>query len=83
MTITEIDAAIRKLPKKKFSDPDSSTREFYQSFIEELTYSFYNLFWKITEERIFFNSLNETNVHLMLKSEKDNGKKERREGKGK
>lgn len=63
-TITEIDLVIKKIPQGKSSDPDSFTREFYQSFIEESALCSYTLFWNITEEVIVFNSSNETSVTL-------------------
>ena len=74
-TSTEIETVIKNFPQNKSPGPDGFTREFYQSFREELMAIPLKLS-KITEERTLPNSFYEATITLIPKPDKDKTKKE-------
>jgi hypothetical protein len=76
ITLNEIEAAIKSLPKKKSAEPDIISAEFYQTFKEELIPTLLKLFHDIEREGTLLNSFYKANIILIHKPEKDRSKKE-------
>ena len=76
ITYGDIQAILRKLPAHKCHGLDGFTREFYQTFREELTPILLKVFQKIQEEGRLPNSPYEANIILIPKPGKDTTKKE-------
>jgi hypothetical protein len=76
ITKSEIEAAIKSLPKKKTSGPDGVSAEFYQTFKEELIPTLLKLFHEIEREGTLPNSFYEASIILITKPDKDTSKNE-------
>jgi hypothetical protein len=76
ITWSEIEAAKKSLPKKKSSEPDGFSAEFYQTFKEELIPTLLKLFHDTEWEGTLPNSFYEASITLIPKLDKDTSKKE-------
>ena len=76
VTSTEIEALIKSLSKNKSPGPDGFTREFYQTFREEIMPILLKRFQKTAEEGTLPNSFYEATITLVPKPDKGNPKKE-------
>jgi hypothetical protein len=74
ITQNEIEAAIKRLSKKKSPGPDGFSAQFYQTFKEELISALLKLFHEIGT---LPNSFYETSITLIPKPDKDTSKKEK------
>ena len=81
ITSTEIEAVVKNLPKYKSPGPDGFTREFYQTYREELMPILLKLLQKVAEEATLPNSFYEATITLITKPGKDNTQKRKITGK--
>jgi hypothetical protein len=78
ITSTEVEAAIKNLPKKKSLGPDRFTSKFYQIFKEELITTLFKLFHEVEREGTLPKSFYEASITLIQKPDKDITKKRER-----
>ena len=76
ITSTEIKTVIKNVPTNKSPGPDGFTGELYQTFREDLTPIFLNLFQNIAEGGTLLNSFYQATITLIPKPDKDVTKKE-------
>ena len=76
ITSTEIETVIKNLSTNRSPGPDGFTREFYQTFREELTPILLKLFQNIAEGGTLPNSFYKATITLIPKPDKDVTKKE-------
>jgi hypothetical protein len=76
ITQNEIEAAIKRLPKKKSPGPDGLSAECYQTFKEEVIPTLLKLFYEIEREGKLPNTFYEASITLIPKPDKDISKKE-------
>jgi hypothetical protein len=76
ITQNEIEAAIKRHPKKKCPGHDGFSAEFYQTLEEELIPTLLKLFHEIEKEGKLPNTLYEASITLSPKPGKDASKKE-------
>jgi glutamyl-tRNA reductase len=73
---TEIEIAIKSLPKKESPGPHGLSAEFYQTFKEELIPTFLKLFHEKDREGTLSNSFYEASTTLISKPDKDTSENE-------
>jgi hypothetical protein len=76
ITLNEIEATIKSLPKKKSPVPDAFAPEFYWTFKKELIPTLLKLFHEIEKEGTLPNSFCEASITLIPKPDKDTSKEE-------
>jgi uncharacterized protein YecA (UPF0149 family) len=74
ITQNKFEAAIKSLPKKKSSEPDGFSAEFYQTFKDELIPTLLKLLHKIEREGKLPNTFYEASITLIPKPGKDTSK---------
>jgi hypothetical protein len=75
VTGSDIEAAIKSLPKKKTPGPDGFSAEFYQTIKEELIPTLHKLFHKIEREGSLPNKFYQASITLILKPDKTPSKR--------